>query len=287
MMQNHFYELEKRHTPDHPTVSIPQPPSPFVPQSDANSPLLPFLTLITDRRYEEEVKRLRSILDSRGLSAEHGAPAASGPMSGPPHLPASGASGPLPIASAGGPPPPGGPGGAGSAGMFGPNGNGAPGGPGSEYGRGPNGFDREREPLRGPTPGGKDRNACVSTDPVRTTADLLARERTANATGSRRRSSAIADRLPAAMTSGTEISASLVVLHSDLDRPNLLMARHLCPHPTRTTAMRSTEGGEAPTTADSPGTAAAAAGNVSLSPASPTWTRTRSPRSSKRKAPTG
>ncbi|EST04978.1 WD40 repeat [Kalmanozyma brasiliensis GHG001] len=117
MMQNHFYELEKRHT------QIIQ-------------------------QYEEEVKRLRSILDSRGLSSEHGAPpASSGPMSGPPHLPASGACGPLPIASAGGPPPPGGPGGAGSA-MF--NGN------GSEYPRG-NGFDRDREPLRNPTPsGGKD-----------------------------------------------------------------------------------------------------------------------------------
>lgn len=113
-------------------------------------------TLTCHYRYEEEVKRLRSILDSRGLSSEHGAASATGPMSGPPHLPASATSGPLPIASAGGPPPPGGPGGAGSAAMFGPNGNGALGGPGSEYGRGPNGFDREREPPRGPTPGGKD-----------------------------------------------------------------------------------------------------------------------------------
>ena len=78
-------------------------------------------------------------------------------MGGPPHLPASSASGPLPIASAGGPPPPGGPGGPGSAGMLGPNGNGASGGPGSEYGaRGPNGFDCERDPARGPTPSGKD-----------------------------------------------------------------------------------------------------------------------------------
>ncbi|ETS59978.1 hypothetical protein PaG_05966 [Moesziomyces aphidis] len=125
MMQNHFYDLEKRHS------QIIQ-------------------------QYEEEVKRLRSILDSRGLSAEHGAAPTSGPMGGPPHLPASGASGPLPIASAGGPPPPGGPGGPGSAGMFGPNGNGSGPGPASEYGRGPNGFDREREPVRGPTPGGKD-----------------------------------------------------------------------------------------------------------------------------------
>ncbi|KAJ1023951.1 hypothetical protein NDA13_004783 [Ustilago tritici] len=126
MMQNHFYELEKRHTR-------------------------------VIQQYEEEVKRLRSILDSRGLSAEHGAAPASGPMGGPPHLPASSASGPLPIASAGGPPPPGGPGGPGSAGMLGPNSNGAAGGPGSEYGaRGPNGFDRERDPARGPTPGGKD-----------------------------------------------------------------------------------------------------------------------------------
>nr|UOP57133.1 putative general transcription repressor [Thecaphora frezii] len=125
LMQTHIYELEKRHT------QIIQ-------------------------QYEEEVKRLRSILDSRGLSAEHGAAVAppNGPVGGPPHLPTSGSTGPPPIASAGAAPPTSGSGAGSSAGIFGgPNGNGAS-GPGAPdaYGRGQNGFDRERDSVR-PGPG--------------------------------------------------------------------------------------------------------------------------------------
>ena len=119
LMQTHIYDLEKRHT------QIIQ-------------------------QYEEEVKRLRSILESRGVNVDHaGAPtaASSGPA---PHLPSSSASGPPPIASAGAPPSAAGAGAGSSAGIFGgPNGNG-----GDSYGRGgQNGFDRERG---GAGPGPKD-----------------------------------------------------------------------------------------------------------------------------------
>ncbi|PWN51757.1 WD40 repeat-like protein [Violaceomyces palustris] len=133
LMQTHIYEIEKRHT------QIVQ-------------------------QYEEEVKRLRSLLDSRGVPFEHGvggpAPSTGAPAGGPPHLPSSGATGPPPIASAGAAPPASSSGAGSSAGIFGPNGNGS--GPpplndGSYARGGANGYERERD-LGGP-PGKGDANS--------------------------------------------------------------------------------------------------------------------------------
>jgi glucose repression regulatory protein TUP1 len=95
------------------------------------------LIFTSPNRYEEEIKRLRLILDSRG---HEGSGSGQGGPTGPPHLPTASNAGPPPIASAGSKP------GASSTGGGGAAPFGAPPGAHDSY---RNGYDRERGPNGG------------------------------------------------------------------------------------------------------------------------------------------